>query len=134
MWPFVPTDRRILDLRRKLQGMTAVATQLRTEKAKAEEANKTLRRLVDIGMSVRDSALSERDAAKALLAARDADLARANSYASELEEALRQRDADHAEVSGRLQDALDRLALVDREEDMRVEVRAKRASDGQGDE
>lgn len=45
------------------------------------------------------------------------------------DELIARMDAELTEVSGQLQDAQERLALVDREEDMRDEIRAKRASD-----
>lgn len=108
IWPFVPTDRRILDLRRKLAGMTAVATQLRADKAKLSDANDTLRALVE----------RYREIGVERLAAVD-----------RLEAALRERDAELLDTQGQLADARERLAFIDREEDMRDEVRAKRASD-----
>lgn len=45
------------------------------------------------------------------------------------DELIARMDAELVEVSGQLAAAEERLALVDREEDMRDEIRAKRASD-----
>lgn len=102
---------------------------------------------VSLARSTRGLIASNTDKYLGRIGALEADLDRANSYVSELEEALREADlhsetviaakdeliarmdAELTEVSGRLADALERLALVDREEDMRDEARAKRSSD-----
>jgi hypothetical protein len=99
IWPWVPTDRRILALNRKLKGAAAIITQLRHDKAQLTDANATLRRLVDIATQTRDAAVAERN-----------------------------------ELRERLAAAIGRLALIDREEDMRDEDKAKRLSDGMGDQ
>jgi hypothetical protein len=45
------------------------------------------------------------------------------------DELIARMDAELTELSGRLSDAEQRLGLIDREEDLRDEVRAKRSSD-----
>lgn len=109
---------------------------------KVRDINDKLRAELATVTSQRNGARSAYAAANKELAAAQLDVqaqrrSSERNYQSMKDMYLRQlaeRDELIADLSGRLADALERNALIDREEDMRDEVRAKRLSDGLGDD